>query len=45
MIESRNIMSWNNQGCILTDIASGLFSTSFDDEAAEATEIDLLPSR
>ena len=44
-LESRDIVSRNNQGCILADIAGYLLCTGLDDKRAEATEIDVLAMR
>lgn len=43
--ESRNIVSRNNQGCILAYVAGCLLRTGLDDKRAEATEIDVLAMR
>lgn len=43
-LESGNVVLGNLNGDVLADIASGLLSALFEDEATEATEIDVLAS-
>ena len=43
--ESRNIVSRNDDGRVLADVAGGLFGTGLDDERSEATEIHVFAVR
>ena len=41
-LESRNAVFGNDEGRVLGDVAGGFLATRFDDEAAEAAEIDIV---
>ena len=41
-LESGDVVSGDDDGCILADVTTGLLCALLDDEAAEATKVDVL---
>ena len=40
-LESGDFVFGDNDGCVFGDVASGFFGANFDDEAAEAAQINV----
>ena len=40
-LEGGQVVGFDNERCVLRDVASGLLCAVLDDEAAEATEVDV----
>ena len=42
-LECRNIVRWNNDGCVPGDVSSGLFSPFLDRKATKSPQVHVLP--